>query len=365
MKLVFVISNDPKYDQRMRRICHSLQAEGYEITLMGTNLRSNNKPSSASYRQVQLNCFFRKGKLFYAEFHFRAFFRLMFLSFDAVCAVDLDAALPSLMASRLRNKQRIYDAHELFCELPEIIARPGIYKAWKWLERRCLPRFRHGYTVSDSISAEYNRLYGHRYITIRNISLLEDRPAGTNPIGQAYILYQGALNEGRGIEFLLPAMQYVPLPLVICGEGNFSAKARRIVQELNLQDKVLFRGMIEPSELYPYTHHATIGLNLGDGSGLNNYLSLNNKLFDYIHAGLPQVMMDFPEFRKVNEQFEVAVLVKDLQVQAIAEAINGLLDNKEHYHRLKSNCNQARFVLNWQEESKKLVEFYNQLFTKR
>lgn len=363
-KIVFVISNDLKYDQRMRRICHSLQAHGYGITLIGTNLRSNARPAPASYKQVQLNCIFKKGKLFYAEFNLRAFVCLLFRSFDAVCSIDLDAILPCYLVSKLRNKKRVYDAHELFCELPEIIARPRIYKAWKRLERWCLPHFRHGYTVSDSISAEYNRMYGHHYATIRNISLLEERDPKTNPMGQAYILYQGALNEGRGIEYLLPAMQYVSLPLVICGEGNFSAKARQIVRELQLEKKVWFQGMIEPQDLYPYTFHATVGLNLGDGAGLNNYLSLNNKLFDYMHAFLPQVAMDFPEFRKINEQFEVALLIPALRVQAIAEAINTLLENKELHARLKMNCDRARMVLNWQQESRKLVEFYNRLLNR-
>src|SRR5688572_15752696 len=214
----------------MRRICHSLQTNGYAVTLIGTNLRSNAKPSVAPYKQVQLNCIFKKGKLFYAEFNVKAFFSLLFRSFDAVCAIDLDAILPCYIISKLRNTKRVYDAHELFCELPEIIARPHIYKAWKWLERKCLPHFKHGYTVSDSISGEYNRLYGHHYTTIRNMSLLEQRDPGTDRVGQPYILYQGALNEGRGMEYLLPAMQYVSLPLVICGEGNFSAKARQIVK---------------------------------------------------------------------------------------------------------------------------------------
>ena len=360
-KIVFVISNDLKYDQRMRRICHSLQSNDYAVTLIGTNLRSNAKPSPTDYRQIQLNCLFKKGKLFYAEFNVKAFFRLLFHSFDAVCAIDLDAILPCYLVSTLRNKKRVYDAHELFCELPEVIARPRIHKAWKWLERWCLPHFKHGYTVSDSISAEYNRMYGHHYATIRNMTLLQDREPGTNPVGQDYILYQGALNEGRGIEYLLPAMQYVSLPLVICGEGNFSGKARQIVKDLELEKKVWFRGMIEPADLFPYTFHATIGINLGDGSGLNNHLSLNNKLFDYIHATLPQVAMDFPEFRKINDQFEVAVLIPDLLVQSIAEGINALLEDKDKLSRLKANCGRAKLELNWQEESIKLISFYNHL----
>lgn len=345
----------------MQRICHSLQLNGYEVVLIGTNLRSNKKPAKAAYQQRQINCLFKKGKLFYAEFNLRAFFLLLFLKFDAVCAVDLDSVIPCLLASRLRNKKRIYDAHELFCELPEVIARPGIYKAWKRIERWSLPHFKHGYTVSESISNEYKKMYGHEYETIRNMPLLAEPSQPPSPVQQPYILYQGALNKGRGLEFLIPAMQYVSLPLVICGEGNFSFEARQLAQEYLNEDQIFFQGMIDPADLPAYTLNAVAGINLGDGTGLNNYYSLNNKFFDYLHASLPQIAMDFPEFRKINNEFEVAVLVPTLDIQAIAAAINSLIENKTLHSQLKVNCNRAKLVLNWQEEEKKLLKFYQKV----
>ena len=307
---------------------------------------------------------FKKGKLFYAEFNLKAFLHLLFLRFDAVCAIDLDAIVPCYLVSRLRNKKRIYDAHELFCELPEVMSRPRIYKAWKKIERWCLPHFKHGYTVSESISAEYNRMYGHHYDTVRNITLLQSHQYFDVSLPEAYILYQGALNEGRGMEYLIPAMQHVSVPLVICGEGNFSAKARALVKDLDLEQKVFFHGMVEPAVLPTYTLYAMAGINLGDGTGLNNYLSLNNKFFDYIHGLLPQVCMDFPEFRRINEQFEVAVLVRELNSDAVAQAINSLLDNEDLHEKLKTNCSRAKLVLNWQQEEKKLISFYNKLFNR-
>jgi glycosyltransferase involved in cell wall biosynthesis len=345
----------------MQRICHSLQSNDYNVVLIGTDLRSNKKPTTASYQQKQINCLFKKGKLFYAEFNLRAFFLLLLLKFNAVCAVDLDSVLPCLLVSKLRNKKRIYDAHELFCELPEVIARPAIYRAWKKIERFSLPHFPHGYTVSESISKEYKKMYGHEYETFRNMPLLTENGPVPSPIQQPYILYQGALNKGRGLESLIPAMQHVSLPLVICGEGNFSVEAMQLVQEYRVENKVFFHGMIEPAALPAYTFNAVAGINLGDGTGLNNYYSLNNKFFDYIHASLPQVAMDFPEFRKINDEFEVAVLVPTLDIEAVATAINSLIENKTLHSQLKVNCNRAKFVLNWQEEEKKLLRFYDKV----
>ena len=91
---------------------------------------------------------------------------------------------------------------------------------------------------------------------------------------------------------------------------------------------------------------------------MNQYLALTNKFFDYIHAGLPQVTMNFPEYRKINDQYEVAVLLDDPAPGVIASAINNLLENGVVYSRLKENCLKARLAYNWQEEEKKLIAFY-------
>jgi glycosyltransferase involved in cell wall biosynthesis len=95
--------------------------------------------------------------------------------------------------------------------------------------------------------------------------------------------------------------------------------------------------------------------------GLNQYLSLSNKFFDYIHAGTPQVTMNYPEYRKINERFEVALLIDDLEPGTIAGALNKLLNDKLLYHRLRQNCLRTRQELCWQNEKQKLLDFYSKL----
>src|ERR1700727_1352921 len=113
---------------------------------------------------------------------------------DVLCAVDLDSILPCYFVSRLRRIPRLYDAHELFCEMQEVVSRPAVYKIWKAVERYAVPAFRQGYTVNKSLAAEFRRLYGVRYAVVRNLPVLEEvtparSPAGTNRRG---VLYQGA-----------------------------------------------------------------------------------------------------------------------------------------------------------------------------
>ena len=107
-----------------------------------------------------------------------------------------------------------------------------------------------------------------------------------------------------------------------------------------------------------FTGKCYLGLNLLEHRGLNYYYSLANKFFDYVQAGIPQITMRFPEYTNMNEEFEVAILLDDLNTGSIAEAINRLEKNRELYDRLKANCAKASEVWTWENEQKKLIEFY-------
>jgi glycosyltransferase involved in cell wall biosynthesis len=281
---------------------------------------------------------------------------------DAICAIDLDTIIPCHFISWIKRIPRIYDAHELFTEMKEVITRPGIKKLWTKVEKKFVPKFKLGYTVSESIAEEFRRRYGVSYETIRNLPVL--KPTDEIKIIEKIILYHGAVNEARGFEFLIPAMQQVNCKLVICGDGNFMAQLKKLISHNKLENKIELKGMLPPEEIWKISQQATVGVALAEKEGLNQFLALPNKFFDYVHAGLPQVTMNYPEYRKINEQFEVAVLIDDLAPKIIAGAINNLLTNEFLHKKLKENCLKARQELNWQHEEKKLLSFYQFVFTK-
>lgn len=280
---------------------------------------------------------------------------------DCVCAVDLDSILPCLFISKIKKVKRVYDAHELFCEMKEVVSRPGIYAFWKKIEHYALPQFKNAYTVNQPIADEFYKMYGIRYGVIRNVPVFHDMVReDTNHGGSnhRYILYQGAVNEGRCFETLIPAMKEVDCKLVICGDGNFMQQAKLLVTENNLGNKVIFKGNIAPGELSNITAAAYIGINLVENNGLSFYLSLANKFFDYIQAGIPQLCAGYPAYREINEKHETAVLITDMSAKNISLQLNNLLHNEVLYKRLKDNCTEARLLYNWQNEEKKLLHFY-------
>jgi len=345
----------------MIRICTSLANAGYSVRLVGVQRSASPPLVQAPFLQTRLRTFFRKGPGFYAEYNCRLFFFLLFTKADLFCCIDLDTILPVWLAGIARKKRRVYDAHEYFPQQKEIITRPRIYRAWHWIERTFVPRFPNGYTVGEQIASAFSRIYGVNYQVIRNMPYceLEEHP----PVEiEKNIIYQGAVNEGRGLEYLVPAMKAVDATLLIYGDGNFYAQTKRSIQSNNLGDKVFLRGKLLPGELKSITAGAYIGINLVENIGLNQYFSLANKFFDYIHHLVPQVTMNYPEYKTINDQFEVAVLIDDLAPATIELALNRLLNDELLYRRLQQNCVKARKKLNWQQEEKKLLLFYQDLF---
>jgi glycosyltransferase involved in cell wall biosynthesis len=359
-RIFFTVTNDLTYDQRMHRICTTLAENGYAVTLVGYKLPSSIPLKKEKFNQKRIHCLFTKGKLFYTEYNVRLFFYLLFKRMDAICAIDLDTILPCLSISRWKRIPRVYDAHELFTGLKEVETRPRIKKFWTRVERKAVPKFKFGYTVSESIAEEFNRRYGVKYEVIRNITKLRELDLATP--SEKFIVYQGAVGEARAFEYLIPAMKWIDCRLVICGDGNFMSQLKQLIKDNDVTNKVELKGMLSPDELWDVAQKAYIGMGVAENTGINQYLALPNKFFDYLHAGVPQIAMNFPEYIKINRQFEVAVLMDDLNPERIANAVNNLLHNTVTYQRLRQNCLKARQVLNWQQEEKKLLDFYQSVF---
>lgn len=359
-RIYFTVTNDLTYDQRMHRICNSLAEHGYEVTLVGRKLKTSLPLTLKKFKQKRIRCWFNKGKLFYAEYNLRLTQYLLWKKMDAVCAIDLDTIHPCYTISRLKRIPRIYDAHELFTELKEVITRPLVHRLWSKVERTLVPKFKWGYTVSDGIAKEFNKRYGVNYITIRNMPVLQ--PLSFSIPKEKFILYQGAVNEARGLENLVIAMQWISHRLVICGDGNFMPQLKALIAKYKLENRIELKGMLTPDQLREVAAGAYIGIALAEKEGLNQYLALPNKFFDYIQEGLPQVTMNYPEYEQINREFEVAVLLDDLNPQRIAAVTNNLLADDVLYGRLKDNCRKAREIFNWQMEEKKLIAFYKSVF---
>jgi hypothetical protein len=158
----------------MIRIATTLAEAGLTVNLVGRQVKSSIPLVSRPFHQKRIKCFFSKGKLFYAEYNTRMFFYLLSKKMDCICAIDLDTIIPGYYISKIKKIPRVYDAHELFCEMKEVVSRPAVYRAWKKLEKFAVPKFSNGYTVSPAIADEFKRMYNVHYEVVRNVPVKRD-----------------------------------------------------------------------------------------------------------------------------------------------------------------------------------------------
>ncbi|MBK9337776.1 MAG: glycosyltransferase [Lewinellaceae bacterium] len=233
--------------------------------------------------------------------------------------------------------------------------------------RICLPFYRHAYTVGPALAGIFEKKYGIPFGVVRNMpSEAACPPAGSSAerkeTAGRVLLYQGALNEGRGIEQTLVAMQQLgDFELWLAGEGDLSEMLRKRAIELGVQDRVRFLGWVRPANLKTLTPQAWIGINVLENKGLSYYYSLANKFFDYVQAGVPVLTMNFPEYRALHAEHAVALLLDNLSSEAVVRAVRYLQENPEAYQTLKQNTLLARQEWNWEKEEQALLASWNAL----
>ncbi|MEP6513004.1 MAG: glycosyltransferase, partial [Parafilimonas sp.] len=255
-------------------------------------------------------------------------------------------------------------AHELFTEQKEIVSRPMIHKLWLFIEKFAVPKFKYGYTVSPFISKELKRRYKVNYEVIRNLpNYYSFSASAPEERMDKFLIYQGAVNEGRSFETLIPAMQNVNSKLRIYGSGNFIEQTKNLIIANNVQNKVELMGYVLPEKLKEITTDSYIGLMLFEKTGLNQYYSLSNRFFDYIMAAIPQLCVNYPEYKTVNDKFNIAYMIEDTDAETITQALNKLLNDAKLYQQLHQNCLKAREELNWEKEQNKLIKFYEEIAT--
>ena len=300
------------------------------------------------------------------ELQLRLFFLLLFKSSDAIHANDLDTLLPAWLITRLKGKQLVYDTHEYFTGVPELISRPAVRKVWRSIESFIFPRLKKVITVNQSIAGLYQNDFGVTPIVIRNLpsgntSLIHGSREELNlPLNRFILIIQGnGINIDRGSEEAVEMMKYLEEALLlIIGSGDVIPKLEERIRSNQLEDKVWLRPRMPYSELMKHTSVCDLGLSLDKNSNINYRFSLPNKLFDYIRAGIPVMVSDLPEVRKIVEEAGCGIISDSHDPQILARKVNELRAHPEILHKLKSGANKASNLYRWENDVEQIKSWY-------
>jgi glycosyltransferase involved in cell wall biosynthesis len=368
--VVLSVTNDLATDQRVQKVAQTLLDMGFEVLLVGRLLQASMPVNHFAHHRMKL--FFKKGVAFYAEYHIRLFLFLLFNKADILVSNDLDTLLPNYLISKIKGLPLIYDAHELYTEVPELQDNPTKRKIWLRLEEFIFPKLKRVFTVNESIAQIYASKYKVKVNVLRNVprksqlkflSKTELRKQLNLPSDKKIIIMQGSgINISRGGEEAVEAMQYVENTLLfIIGAGDAIPILKQMAIDLKLEEKVIFMAKLPYRDLLNYTACADAGLTLDKDNNLNYKYSLPNKLFDYFACGLPVIASKLVEIEKIYQQFPFGITVKEVTAKSVAEAIQMVEVDGSDYKRWLINIKNASELLCWENEEKIVVEVYGDL----
>ncbi len=300
------------------------------------------------------------------EFQFRVIAAYVRAPVDVVNSHLLSVLPAGVVLRVLRGARLVYDTHELETET---LGAGGLRKRLaKLVERTLIPFCDAIITVNQSITRWYENTYRLTNVyTVRNVPRRVTggraaRPSTLRrdlgiPDDELVFLYQGLLGEGRGIDVLLDVFSRTSARrhLVLMGFGGREAQIR---EKGRTHPNIHFHPAVQPDLVHDYTQSADVGLCLIENVCMSFYLSLPNKLFEYVMAGLPVIVSDFPEMRRVIEEGGCGWPVP-VDAEALFTLIDGL--SSDEIRARRDAALLYRSTIGWEDEEAALVRLYQAL----
>jgi glycosyltransferase involved in cell wall biosynthesis len=310
--------------------------------------------------------FFRKGRFFYLEFNIRLCIFAIKGNYDVFVANGLHA-LPGIgLSSILKGKPFVYDSYDLSTESAEMIGKPFSRRFWRLMEGWLIRKARRVYSISDSINSFLGSKYKINVDLVRNTP--EFQPIKKYPPeyrlvheGLKVLIYQGAVNRGRGLEMVINAMKFLPeAMLFIVGEGDEEKELEKLVLKKSLYNRIIFYGRVPFEELKFLTMQADLGLSVEEDICLNYRYSLPNKLFDYIHGGIPVLVSGLQEMDKIVSERKIGQIIADRSPEKLATQIHNMLSDDQSIKLWRENAVVTAKEFSWCIEKNRLINIYKE-----
>lgn len=287
-------------------------------------------------------------------------------NYDIYHSNDLNTLLQGWICAKIlkKNAKLIYDSHEVQT------SRTG-YKGKKYyyLEKFLIKKIDR-MIMTTKTRVDYTRkLYGIESEIVHNYPFYNDEVKSKDTANiyqklnlnndEPILLYQGGIQEGRGLENIIKAsLKFKRGVVVFIGDGKIKPKLQRMVNENSLGERIKFLDKVPVEELAYYTRQAYLGFQVLQNVCFNHYSALSNKLFEYIMSEVPVVACDFPEIKKIIKKEKVGISIDASNPDNIASAVNYILDNPEIREEMSKRCKEAKKIYNWKNEKKVFISIY-------
>jgi len=369
MKVAYFILNPFDFDSRARLEVETIKSMGHRVEVVATTGGELNNYLGCPIHRVSQSAW-PSRKIRFIQYNLKASSIGIGLKADVYHAVDLDVLFAANRGAGKNGGKLVYESRELYTELQALEGRRTVKALWRGLERRLIGKADKIITINNSIAVELMKRYAvRRPAIIRNVAPSAKRIQPVDlrlklkiPENHRIIIYQGVLRDGQGLAYLLGLMPMLnDVTLVILGDGPSGSPLRALSFRLGIGDRVRFMGKVSPDALLNHTVSADVGALLMEDVALNNRLALPQKLFQYLSAGVPQIVSSMPEIAGFVQKEKTGVVVSLGDPEKDAAIISEFLADKARYGDARNNCVRAARENNWEIESLVLTRIYREL----
>lgn len=284
---------------------------------------------------------------------------------DIIHANDLDALLAAYIATRSWKCKIVFDTHEVYTDNFGMASAVLKKLFWSFVEFWIIKRVDLVVCVSnaaaDYFAAKYNI---PKPLVVTNCAKRQRLHEHENVKSSYFeVLNHGQFYEGRGYDIMVEAAaisRNTQIKYVLRGFGRMEPELRSFVDEKGLTN-VTFAPPVKTTELIPAARTSHVGLAITVPINLNFKLSVSNKIFEYVSAGLPVIMSDIPEHRYLNDKYNFGIILKENTAECLRDAVMTMYENEELYREYTANAKRLSEELNWETEFAKLLAIEKQM----
>lgn len=202
-------------------------------------------------------------------------------------------------------------------------------------------------------------------ITVRNFVNLDEffETGQASEQSENAVCYVGNISKARGIEEIVAALPLTKANLYLAGEVHSDMLSQKL-KALPGWQQVTALGHIPREKAFELMRGCVVGLIMFHPIA-NHTNALPNKMFEYMAAGIPIIMSNFPDWEKMVKQYQCGMCVDPLNPEAIAVAINWFIEHPKEAKQLGKNGRKAvEQHYNWQAEKGILISGYENIMTK-
>jgi hypothetical protein len=208
---------------------------------------------------------------------------------------------------------------------------------------------------------------GSKTITVQNFPVIRELVCTeSTPYSQRHpdVAYIGNISERRGFRDMLGAIAALPANLncrLLLAGRTHSSKLENELLNFHSKNSVTFLGWLDRNGIRELLHKVRIGLVVLHP--VSDYVeSYPVKMFEYMVAGIPVVASNFPLWREIIEEINCGLLVEPVNPQAIAKAIQWLLEHPQEAEAMGKRGKKAVIEkYNWHKEAEKLTVLYRNI----